>query len=220
MKSYGSATARKPKKPWGRGKLSKKQQMALETTKRRKLYQETLRKRAEQERMERRKTLRRRRPTSSNFGQENRRRHLDDRYEYETAKQDFDAFSRRQAATTSYATTYLDDELPPSRYTRNANGDGENNMNRNSNISTTTSNYRHAKTKSWIEEHAQYSLNRRPSSTSNAHSVVSVAETALTNYTSSKSDSNTAAVRRRREHLRYGRSQRHSKSVRKDRGEE
>ena len=214
VKSYGSVASRKKKKPWGRGKLSKKQQMALETTKRRKLYQETLRKRAEQERLERRKTLRRRRPTSSQFEQESRRRHVDYRDEYQTARQNSDGFSRRQTGTASYATTYLDEQLPPSRYTRNENGSGENGMNWNSNISTTTSNYRLAKTKSWIEEHAQYSLNRRPSSTSNALSVVSAAETALTNYTSSKSDSNTAVARRRREHLRYGRSQRPSKSAR------
>ena len=31
-------------------------------------------------------------------------------------------------------------------------------------------------TKSWIEEHAQYSLNRRPASTRRARSEVSVAE--------------------------------------------
>ena len=43
---------------------------------------------------------------------------------------------------------------------------------------------------------------------------MSAAETALTNYTSSKSDSNTAVARRRREHLHYGRSQRPSKSAR------
>jgi len=222
VRSFKTTSRPSSKKPWGRGKLSKKQKMAMEATKRRKLYEETLKKRSEQERIQRRNTLKqKRRPVSSsrfeqNYNHNPRRGNQNnchnyehERHHYATTTGESNVSYRRPNSTGTYGTTYLEEQLPPSRYGRNR-ATSNNNMNRHNNLqrestnTTNTMDYQHAKTKSWIEEHAQYSLNRRPASTRRARSEVSVAETAMTNYTTSKSDSNTAIVRRTHVQQRYG----------------
>ncbi len=158
--------------------------------------------------------------SSSRFGQnfeinKNDRCNYDHNYN-QRRRQQFSAAGesimsyRRPKSIGSYAATYLEEELPPSRYARSASNITTGNNGEYSNLHYTSSGtnstvtYKHAKTESWVEEHAQYSLTRRPASNRDARSEISVAETAMTNYTASKSDSNTAIVRRRREHQLHG----------------